>query len=459
MSKKQLGAYLLAILTAGCANQALGTGNGKAFWEAKAKPDRSIQNAANGRVMVLLREGADVGAFQARLAASGIRLRGIEATLGLASVEGVTPASLEGDPAVAGAQYDMPRPRLHPVAARHLARQEGATAEPPVPEPLQELQWGLASIQAPEAWAAGAEGRGARVAVLDTGIDVDNPDLTPNLDLANSRSFITTEDLTDLHGHGSHVAGTIAAARNGFGVVGVAPAAQVVAVKVLDQQGYGDDFGIMQGIRYAADLGVNVINMSLETRLPWGSAEAGQLAIAYSRAIRYATRRGALVVAGSGNDAESELFSGWTHLPVSLPNVLGVSATGPVGQQNFNAFAIYSNYGSTLVDLAAPGGGIAYDPQTGPQVVDPRDLVLSTWSTHALPQVIIGYPIGPALWSYFAGTSMACAHVSGVAALAFAVHHEPPSTIAARLRNTAQGTGFNPYLGNGIVNALRAIGR
>jgi subtilisin family serine protease len=328
---------------------------------------------------------------------------------------------------------------------------------PPLPEPFEEAQGGLRSVRAVEAWQAGATGRGVRVAILDTGIDPDNPDLAGQVDFARSASLVPEENLTDLNGHGSHVAGIVAAARNGLGVAGVAPDATLIVVKVLDRDAYGDDFGILQGIRHAADAGAQVINMSLEDRLEWGSPAAGEAAMAFSRAVRYAHRKGALVIAGTGNDAESERTSGYTHLPAALPWVLGVSAVGPVNQRDFDAFAFYSNFGSTLVDVAAPGGGLAFDPQRGPYIADPADLVLSTWSTHALPHEVQGVPFGPAPWSYFAGTSMACAFASGVAALALQAHPEPPQAVASRLMRTARSIGGrNPYVGAGVVDAFQA---
>jgi subtilisin family serine protease len=416
--------------------------------------DRSIAGLARkGRVAVLLREGADHKEFANRLAARGKRLRGQDRALGLISVEAADAADLAKDPAVAAAWPDAPRPRVSPP--RHLP----SLSEIP-PEPLQELQWGLQVVRAPDAWQKGFSGRGIRIAVLDSGIDPDNPDLAPSIDFARSRSFVPSEDLVDRNGHGSHVAGIIAAPRNGFGVVGVAPDASIVMVKVLDQDAYGDDFGILAGMRYASDIGADVINLSLQTRLPWGSPEAGQAALAFGRAVRYATRRGALVVAGTGNDGEAEFTSGWTHLPAALPHVLGVSAVGPVMQQGFGAFAAYSNTGTTLVDVAAPGGGIGFDPLLGPFVADPRDLVMSTWSTHANPREVMGVPLGPAPWSYFAGTSMACAFASGVAALAIEAHREPPQAIAGRLRHTASGgSNQDPTIGAGVLDASRVVRR
>lgn len=435
-----------------------GTGAGVPHPVAEAgKPSSRSVAALSGkiRVSVALKEGADLAGFARRMAARGVRVCRVDEGLGLVSLEAAGASEVAGDPDVAGAWLDIRRPRVRPAL---VVRQALGAADPTAPaDPMEGMQWGLDVVEAREAWQAGITGKGVRVAVLDTGIDPDNPDLAENVDFERSVSLVPDEDLIDRNGHGSHVAGIIAAGRNGFGVTGVAPDASIVAVKVLDQDAYGDDFTILQGLRYAADSGARVINMSIEARFPWGSPEAGQAAMAFNRAVRYAARKGALVVAGTGNDFEEERASGWTHFPAATPWVLGVSAVGPVGQAGFLDFAIYSNYGRTLVDVAAPGGGMAFDPAIGPYIADPRDLVMSTWSTHAVPHVVFGVPLGPALWSYFGGTSMACAFATGVAALAAQAHGEQGQALASRVERTALGPGFNAWLGRGIVNARRAV--
>lgn len=404
------------------------------------------------QLLVVLKPGAGFASFAARVHAMGGQVRGFDSKLDIASIADAALSAVTGDPAVEQVTRDPMRPRLHILG--------GCVEDVPAPapegdlQPFQSLQWGLNVVQAPQAWAAGDQGQGVTVAVLDTGVDANNPNLAPNLDLADSRSFVPGEDLTDLNGHGSHVAGIIAAARNGTGVAGVAPLARIMSVKVLDKDAYGDDFDILEGIRYAADHHANVINLSLEDRLQWGAGATGDAAMAYERAIRYATMNGSLVVAGVGNDAEEDRTSGWVHIPADLPLVLGASAVGPVGQKNFDAFAVYSNWGSPMVQVAAPGGGVGWNAQTGPVIVDPRDLVFSTWSTRAIPQVIDGITLGPAPWSYMAGTSMASAFTSGVAAIAIAAHADPPMAIAERIRRAAIGSGYNPYTGSGVVNAL-----
>ena len=135
-------------------------------------------------------------------------------------------------------------------------------------EPIFSRQWGMDAIDAPQAWNAGQKGEGARVFILDSGIDAEHPDLAPNLNTSLSTSFVPGEDYNVAAGfyfnHGTHVAGIIAAADNSFGVIGVAPECEIVAVKVISETtGSGAFSWINAGIVYAANNGADVINMSL----------------------------------------------------------------------------------------------------------------------------------------------------------------------------------------------------
>ncbi|MFW6098093.1 MAG: S8 family serine peptidase, partial [Chloroflexota bacterium] len=166
-----------------------------------------------------------------------------------------------------------------------------------------DLQWGHDAVDAPEAWNTGHFGAGARVAVLDTGFDTDHPDLAPNINLGLSMDF-TGEGLDytlpDPFSHGTHVAGTIAAADNAFGTIGVAPQAELVLVKVLGDAGSGTFADVISGIVHAADVDADVINMSLGATLlksgdpdpeegdPYTAREANELKNAINRAVSYA---------------------------------------------------------------------------------------------------------------------------------------------------------------------------
>lgn len=300
---------------------------------------------------------------------------------------------------------------------------------------LESRQWGLALVGAPEAWIAGYTGRGIPVAVVDSGLDPDHPDFLGAVDWSRSTNLVPEEAFVDLNGHGTHVAGLIGARRDGQGTTGIAPDCQLRIVKVLDRHGYGHDHVIMEGVLRAARDGARIINVSIGTRVRWGTPEAGALALAWDRTLREAARLGALVVTGTGNEGEAERTSGWTHLPAASPWALVASACGPQGGKEPTQRARYANFGPGLAEVLAPGGGIGVDESGKPVVLDPDDLVLSTWSRRA--------PSGQG-WQPWAGTSMAAAHASGVAALAAGKHPDRPGlSLGQWLQATALATGTN----------------
>jgi subtilase family serine protease len=242
-----------------------------------------------------------------------------------------------------------------------------------------------ADIDAPEAWAVSAGRSDITVAVIDSGIDYNHPDLAANY--AGGDDFVSFDgDPMDDHGHGTHVAGTIAAAVNNLtgtpaeaeGVVGVAPNARIRAYKVCRSDGTCEDFAIQQAIARAIADGANVINMSL-----------GQTAYSQSldAAVQDAWNAGLVIVAGAGNDGTTAPF-----YPAALQNVISVAAF----DEN-HARASFSNWGS-WVDIAAPG-----------------TVIMSTY-----PLAACGSSAGPAetgCYEWLSGTSMAAPHVAGAAAL------------------------------------------
>lgn len=336
-------------------------------------------------------------------------------------------------------------------------------------EPRFVLQWGMDAINAPEAWNAGYQGDGAKVFILDSGIDAEHPDLSPNLNTTLSKSFVPEEDWNVQPGvyfnHGSHVAGIVAAADNSYGVIGVAPKAEIIAVKVLSEYtGSGAFSWINEGIVYAADQGADVINMSLGTYFNKNGFfydENGnligrdapeliqELKHAAQRAIDYAYRSGATIVVSGGNDYMNGDGNGSTvAFLADLNNVIAVSATAPYGwfydqTTNLDVIASYSNTGRSLINIAAPGGDFDLYP-------DPNyryDMVLSTGSE--------------ALY-FAAGTSMASPHVAGVAALIIGKYdgQMAPIEVTKQLFKTADkidGSGISVLYGNGRVNAFRAV--
>lgn len=352
-------------------------------------------------------------------------------------------------------------------------------------DPLFDLQWGHDAIDVPEAWAAGAFGAGVRVAVLDDGIDSDHPDIAPNLNVALSTSFVPGEtfeydsgDPTDPFSHGTHVSGTIAAAMNGFGTIGVAPEAELVMVKVLESAtGSGEFSGVMAGIMYAAIIEADVINMSLGALLDqrgfcevndegveecMTAREVAQLRAAMARVTTFAYQRGSTIIASAGNEALDLQRGSILNLPSDSPHVLSISALGPFGwavdpNTNLDEQAIYTNYGVGAIDFSAPGGNLdeglleSGATCTVASVLRPCyvfDFVFSTGSA------------GSFYWS--AGTSMAAPHVSGVAALIIGENggSMKPAHVERELRQSADDLGKpgkDALHGHGRVNAANAV--
>lgn len=289
-------------------------------------------------------------------------------------------------------------------AAAAVAKALGQSTFADVPD-LGGDNWAADAIKAPEVWAKGYTGQGIVVAVLDTGVDRNHPDLNANI-WKNSKeiagngkdddgngyiddvygwNFINnTNNTFDANGHGTHVAGTIAAVKNNFGVTGIAYNAKIMPVQVLnDEEGSGSNSAIAKGIRYAVDNGANVINLSLG-----GSANSD-----VQSAIQYAASKGAIVVSAAGNEGESA-----PGYPARYADKLGL-AVGAVSY-NRTLAADFSNLAGTtpLAYVTAPGAYLTLE--------DDGYLGIGIYST--LPGNKYGVKDG---------TSMAAPHVAGVVAL------------------------------------------
>src|SRR5216683_1319706 len=249
-------------------------------------------------------------------------------------------------------------------------------------ETFSALQWNLHQIHSDQTAANGDRGNGlvrARVAVLDTGIVASHIDIAANLNLALSTSFVPTEPSfvypsDGTFSHATHVSGIVAAPINGIGTQGVAPDAELVAVKVLKDSGSGSFASVIAGIEYASGpvVHADVINMSLGAtfdRINAGGGGDGPLIAALNRAVNHAEARGTLVVSAAGNngvDLNGRLFS----VPAQSGNGMAVSATGPIGfgaygfnpPAVFDRLASYSNFGQSVIDVAAPGGDAVFTP-------------------------------------------------------------------------------------------------
>ncbi|MFI5226148.1 MAG: S8 family serine peptidase, partial [Candidatus Limnocylindrales bacterium] len=291
------------------------------------------------------------------------------------------------------------------------------------------IQTGVSRIRAnhlggDSAFAAGFTGQGVKVAVLDTGVDLTHPDLVPNLDIALGKNCITTGPPQDGHGHGTHVAGIIAAADNGVGVIGVAPKATIVPIKVLDDTGNGEWSNLICAVDYLTGLmtdgdptnDVRVANMSLGDVGGIGTCTDGSIREAICKSVA----AGVTYVAAAGNST----VDASTFIPAAFPEVIAVSALTdldgePGGQGGClidflsyycdDTLAEFSNFGSTIA-VAAPGVQI-YSDWTGG-----------------------GYATED-------GTSMASPHVAGVAALAL---QAKPTLTPADIRYVLTATGECP---------------
>jgi serine protease len=304
-------------------------------------------------------------------------------------------------------------------------------------DPCFRYQWHLRKLGLPEAWKLGT-GKDVVVAVIDTGV-------TQVADLAKTRfvpgyNFVgNNANAADDHGHGTHVAGTIAQSTNNkLGVAGVAPDAAIMPLKVLSARGSGSVAAIAQSIRWAADHGANVINMSLGGPSPIGTMAS---------AITYARGKGVVVIAAAGNDGK-----GRVGYPARYPGVVAVAAT-----QFDDTTTFYSNWGPEI-DVAAPGGNVRVD-QNGDGKPD-----------GVLQHTIVPGDTSRTDYLWFMGTSMATPHVAGVAALIMGAGVRKPDAVEALLLGTARKPArggaasgaseagrLDDHYGAGIVDAGAAL--
>lgn len=309
------------------------------------------------------------------------------------------------------------RPPATPAPGTGRSGRDAGAALSPTEVLTPEAQAGVRRIGAEAAWAKGYKGTGVKVAVIDTGIDCTHPDLAANCK-GGVNLLASGQPAADDHGHGTHLAGIIAARQdNGFGVAGVAPEAWLYRVKVLDGNGSGALSTVIKGIDWAAANGMNVANLSL------GAFDFSLGTGPMCRAVRRATLRGITVVAAAGNSAFEALFFTPANCQHSLTGSAFVESDGVPGgfgalidSEADDTFAeTFSNYSNYCYDLDADGSCTEADAY----VVDlmaPAVAVLSTCPTYA---VTLNQPPYNAPQSYCAltGTSMAAPHMAGAAAL------------------------------------------
>ncbi|MDQ3152846.1 MAG: S8 family serine peptidase [Actinomycetota bacterium] len=363
--------------------------------------------------------------------------------------------------------------------ARADVHTRGTTARDVVAADRTAEQWDMALIRARAASEVERGDPDVVVGVLDSGVDPDHPDLVDALDRSRSASCLSGRAdpapwawAPSGTTHGTHVAGTIAAADDGRGITGVAPGVRIASVRVVDDDGYIYPEYAVCGFMWAAEQGMRVTNSSFFVD-PWlfTCADAPGQAVAHEavrRAVSWATRAGVLNVAAVGNEGADlanpvrddrspdnarrpqprPVDDGCDVLPAELPGVVAVAAVGAERVRSG-----YSSYGRGVVDVAAPGGDVAQDPE-----VSSSGCVLSTV---------------PGGYAYACGTSMATPHAAGVAALLASTRpRADPAELANLLTRTADPLPCPPrgddpactgdgsaFYGRGLVDALTAVTR
>lgn len=475
----------------------------------------AAQDAAQAHFVVLGPQHGSLARTEASIRAAGgevlqswPQIGVVIATSGSADFASV----VRGKPGVAGAGASRNLAELGQTAARTAgvaaaAQRQGMLAEidavastavastpaagAVTPEPLEANQWGVRAIKSDQANAVSGGSRSVLVGVLDSGIDATHPDLAPNIDASKSVGCVN-EGVPDTSpaawapttsSHGTHVAGTIAAARNGIGVAGVAPNVRLASVKVVDDDGFIYPEYAICGFVWAAEKGVDVTNNSyfIDPWFLWCRTDRDQAAVieAVKRAVDYSVRKDVVNVAALGNSnwdlsheitdtgspnngtpVERTVGNECLDMPAELPGVVGVSAIGPEIRKSF-----YSNYGVIESDVTAPGG----DSRQVAGTPDGNGRILST------------IPGGG--YGYSQGTSMASPHATGVVALIRSTHQNWPSPLVtaslglradrlpcpegvydpdgsgqflATCQGGASGKGF---YGFGVVDALDAVTR
>jgi lantibiotic leader peptide-processing serine protease len=429
--------------------------------------------------------------FESAVSALGGTVETLHQGAGFALVSGLSADAatrLSSTSGVAEVQADAIVTLAKPLAA--------AAAElPAVPDPSASsvsnpaaglrfaFQWNMRAIGAPTAWAAGALGDpGVTVAILDSGIDYDAPDLNGLVDLSRSVSFNasdnalraqffpTRNNISDFNGHGTNVAAQVSS--KAFALAGVTSRTTLIGVKVLGRTGTGSIGAILTGVLWAADHGADVANMSLGG--DFVKAGGGRLTSLLNRVFNYAKLRGMLLVVAAGNETNDLDHNGnTTNTFCNMVHVVCVSAMGPAtatGPTDIPAF--YTNFGRSAISVSAPGGNAAF--VNGVPVLSnwPWGIDFASWVWSYCSKTLIadttaaGTPILTACaagnrLTGFVGTSQASPHVAGLAALIVSRKgHGRPEQIKQIIQQSADDLGqpgTDPFFGRGRINVARAL--
>ncbi len=443
-----------------------------------------------GRYLVLSRSNGFKSTFASSVAALGGTVVSVHQATGFAIVSGLTPAAaaqLGASSDIAEVDADDVVALDNPIApiqasASALQKPSAASVLSPASAILFSWQWNMRAISANVAWAHGVLGDpGVTVAILDTGIDYDDPDLNGLVDFSRSISFSASDNLlrdqffptrnaiSDFNGHGTNVAATVSSKAVVF--AGVTSKTTLIGVKVLGQDGSGSFGDILNGVLWAADHDADVANMSLGGEFE--KAGNGRLNSLINRIFDYAKKQGMVIVVAAGNDSEDLDHNGNTVAAFcDMPHVICVSAMGPAlatGPVDIPAF--YTNFGRSAITVAGPGGNA--DAANGFTVSNwpwGPDIASWVWS-FCSKTAIVGFidpntPILPCAagnrLTGFIGTSQATPHVSGLAALLVATSkHKQPQEIRHMIEKSADDVGQrgnDPFFGSGRINVARAVG-
>jgi subtilisin family serine protease len=478
----------------------------------QSSPNLSAQGTVGPmqRYVVVFRDAALPADAASRVTKAGGKVMKAIGNAGVATIAGTaaTRTALQKDSSVLAVGpehvYTLPDTTERIVASN--ATTEGAYSATAA-DNLYGYQWDMRRIGAQiGANRVGAAQSNVTVGVLDVGVMSDHPDMVGQVVFSTGTNycrevgkdgttgypvysklidFIAKPDFdpaadpctaanVTYEDHGTHVAGTVAGKAGGGRIIGVAPGARIAAYKVFDRYRIKDAKGnvvdavgafdgpVFDAIVDAANRGVNVINMSLGGTLDRSDSDDNASWLAWQRVMNYATKKGTLIIASAGNEAQNSNGT-IAHIPSDVPGIMSVSASGVTalkvegGQLVANGpdvLAFYSNYGAST-DIAAPGGDCGTNPANGLSWCDPANGTRpATYYYHLILSSVIDDQTGAPGYAWFAGTSMASPHVAGVAALVKAQHPEfSPNQLRAYLKRTAENVGQKQTFGSGLVSA------